>query len=128
MLDRCVQNGNVRCFGTNTDFYHRRLSAGLGLPMGADERQLRTDLPKPAVGFQPPLPLIVNIQIARATGEITTSMQFSTSFRYESKALTLGTSILRKSKHNSVRTCEEDTEYPSRALRDRPLDPELPND
>jgi hypothetical protein len=41
--------------------------------MGADERQLRTDLPKPAVGFQPPLPLIVNIQIARATGEITTS-------------------------------------------------------
>lgn len=51
----------------------RRLSAGLGLPMGADERQLRTDLPKPAVGFQPPLPLIVNIQIARATGEITTS-------------------------------------------------------
>lgn len=51
----------------------RRLSAGLGLPMGADERQLRTDLPKPAVGFQPPQPLIVNIQIARATGEITTT-------------------------------------------------------
>jgi len=41
--------------------------------MGADERQLRTNLPKPAVGFQPPLPLIINIQIARATGEIMTS-------------------------------------------------------
>jgi hypothetical protein len=40
--------------------------------MGADERQLRTNLPKPAVGFQPPLPLIINIQIARATGEIMT--------------------------------------------------------
>lgn len=41
--------------------------------MGVDERQIRADLPKPAAGFQPPLPLIINIQIARATGEIMTS-------------------------------------------------------
>ncbi|CAG9940284.1 unnamed protein product [Clonostachys rosea f. rosea IK726] len=57
----------------------RRLSAGLGLPMGVDERQIRADLPKPAAGFQPPLPLIINIQIARATGEIMTTFYGNTS-------------------------------------------------
>lgn len=51
----------------------RRLSAGLGLPTGADDRQLRADLPKGSAGFHPPLPMILNIRIARATGEIMTS-------------------------------------------------------
>ncbi|KAH6981645.1 hypothetical protein BKA56DRAFT_719715, partial [Ilyonectria sp. MPI-CAGE-AT-0026] len=51
----------------------RRLSAALGLPTGADDRQLRADLPRPSAGFQPPMPLIINIQIARITGEIMTS-------------------------------------------------------
>jgi len=52
-----------------TDF-QRRLSAGLGLPTGADERQIRADFPKPSAGFQPPLPMVTNIKIARVTGEI----------------------------------------------------------
>lgn len=50
----------------------RRLSAGLGFPTGADDRQLRAELPQPSAGFQPPLPLIINIQIAQVTGEIMT--------------------------------------------------------
>ena len=52
----------------------RRLSAALGLPMAVDDRQLQADLPRPSAGFQPPLPLIINIRIARATGEIMTCM------------------------------------------------------
>ncbi|KAM5356448.1 hypothetical protein ACJ41O_003094 [Fusarium nematophilum] len=51
----------------------RRLSAGLGLPTGADDRQLRSELPRQSAGFQNPLPMIINIQIAQATGEIMTS-------------------------------------------------------
>ncbi|KFZ18747.1 hypothetical protein V501_01024 [Pseudogymnoascus sp. VKM F-4519 (FW-2642)] len=51
----------------------RRLSAALGLPMAVDERQIHADLPKASAGFQPPLSLTINIQIARATGEIMTS-------------------------------------------------------
>ncbi|KAH7322605.1 fungal-specific transcription factor domain-containing protein [Stachybotrys elegans] len=56
----------------------RRLSAALGLPMSIDERQIRANLPKAAPGFQQPLPLIINIQIARATGEIMTSFYGNT--------------------------------------------------
>lgn len=47
-----------------------RASAALGLPYGADERQIRADLPKPAPGFDDPKPLIINVQIAREIGEI----------------------------------------------------------
>ena len=42
--------------------------------MAVDDRQLRADLPKPSAGFQPPLPLIINIKIARTTSEIMTCM------------------------------------------------------
>ncbi|KAI8655062.1 Proline--tRNA ligase [Fusarium keratoplasticum] len=51
----------------------RRLSAGLGLPTGTDDRQLRSEMPRPAAGFQNPLPMIINIKIAQVTGKITTS-------------------------------------------------------
>ncbi|KAI9162692.1 Proline utilization trans-activator [Paramyrothecium foliicola] len=51
----------------------RRLSAALGLPMSVDERQIRADLPKPQAGFLSPLPITINVHIARATGEIMTS-------------------------------------------------------
>lgn len=56
---------------TNT-YTLRRLSVGLGLPFGADDRQLRAELPKASRGFESPLPLIINIRIARATSEIMT--------------------------------------------------------
>ena len=63
-----------RCHRTRvwwTAYVHdRRLSAALGLPTGADEQQIRADLPKPARGFENPLPLIINVKIARATSEI----------------------------------------------------------
>ncbi|PLB48464.1 hypothetical protein P170DRAFT_411341 [Aspergillus steynii IBT 23096] len=52
----------------------RRLSSGLGLPAGADERQLRADLPRHSVGFQSPVALIINIRIARATDDIMSSL------------------------------------------------------
>ncbi|OQD83581.1 hypothetical protein PENANT_c016G01491 [Penicillium antarcticum] len=48
----------------------RRLSSGLGLAAGADERQLRTELPRNAVGFQSPIALAINVRIARVTDEI----------------------------------------------------------
>ncbi|RSL73813.1 hypothetical protein CEP54_000025 [Fusarium duplospermum] len=51
----------------------RRLSAGLGLPTGTDDRQLRAEMPRAAAGFQNPLPMIINIKIAQVTGKITTS-------------------------------------------------------
>ncbi|RSL94845.1 hypothetical protein CEP52_012423 [Fusarium oligoseptatum] len=51
----------------------RRLSAGLGLPTGTDDRQLRSEMPRSAAGFQNPLPMIINIKIAQVTGKITTS-------------------------------------------------------
>ncbi|KAF7557673.1 hypothetical protein G7046_g5980 [Stylonectria norvegica] len=56
----------------------RRLSAGLGLPVAADDRQLRADLPRASAGFEPPLPLIINVRITRATGEIMTSFYGNT--------------------------------------------------
>jgi hypothetical protein len=51
----------------------RRLSSGLGLAAGADERQLRTELPRHAVGFQSPIALTINVRIARVTDEIMSS-------------------------------------------------------
>ncbi|KAL2758877.1 hypothetical protein ACRALDRAFT_2097983, partial [Sodiomyces alcalophilus JCM 7366] len=52
----------------------RRLSAALGLPAAADDRQLTFDLPRPAPGFPSPEPLNIKVRIARVTGEITTSL------------------------------------------------------
>ena len=48
----------------------RRLSSGLGLAAGADERQLRTELPRNAMGFQSPIALSINVRIARVTDDI----------------------------------------------------------
>ncbi|KAE8148490.1 hypothetical protein BDV25DRAFT_158169 [Aspergillus avenaceus] len=52
----------------------RRLSSGLGLAAGADERQLRAELPRQAMGFQSPVALAINVRIARTTDEIMTSL------------------------------------------------------
>ncbi|KAJ5316717.1 hypothetical protein N7508_001225 [Penicillium antarcticum] len=52
----------------------RRLSSGLGLAAGADERQLRTELPRNAVGFQSPIALAINVRIARVTDEIMSTL------------------------------------------------------
>lgn len=51
----------------------RRLSSGLGLAAGADERQLRTELPGNAMGFQSPVALSINVRIARVTDDIMSS-------------------------------------------------------
>ncbi|KAJ5383894.1 hypothetical protein N7517_001805 [Penicillium concentricum] len=51
----------------------RRLSSGLGLAAGADERQLRTELPRNAMGFQSPIALAINVRIARVTDDIMSS-------------------------------------------------------
>ena len=51
----------------------RRLSSGLGLAAGADERQLCTKLPGNAKGFQSPVALAINVRIARVTDEIMSS-------------------------------------------------------
>lgn len=51
----------------------RRLSSGLGLAAGADERQLRTELPGNAMGFQSPVALSINVRIARITDDIMSS-------------------------------------------------------
>ncbi|KAJ3532353.1 hypothetical protein NM208_g8478 [Fusarium decemcellulare] len=56
----------------------RRLSAGLGLPTGTDERQMRSEFPRSSAGFQNPLPMIINIQIAQVTGKIMTSFYGNT--------------------------------------------------
>ncbi|OLN89017.1 putative transcriptional regulatory protein C3C7.04-like protein 3 [Colletotrichum chlorophyti] len=52
----------------------QRICAGLGRPASVDDRQLSFDLPGPSPGFDPPEPLNVNVKIARATGEIMTSL------------------------------------------------------
>ncbi|PYI00502.1 hypothetical protein BO78DRAFT_465280 [Aspergillus sclerotiicarbonarius CBS 121057] len=52
----------------------RRLSSGLGFAAGADERQLRAELPRQAIGFQSPLALAINIRIARTTDCIMSSL------------------------------------------------------
>lgn len=49
---------------------NRRLSSGLGLAAGADERQLRAEFPRHAVGFQSPVAITINVRIARITDEI----------------------------------------------------------
>lgn len=48
----------------------RRLSSGLGLAAGADERQLRAGFPRHVAGFQSPVALNINVRIARITDEI----------------------------------------------------------
>ncbi|KAJ5943488.1 hypothetical protein N7516_003656 [Penicillium verrucosum] len=52
----------------------RRLSSGLGLAAGADERQLRTELPRNAMGFQSPIALAINVRIARVTDDIMSTL------------------------------------------------------
>ncbi|KAJ5110131.1 hypothetical protein N7532_002776 [Penicillium argentinense] len=52
----------------------RRLSSGLGLAAGADERQLRAGYPQHAAGFQSPVALTINVRIARITDEIMSSL------------------------------------------------------
>ncbi|KAH8433109.1 Zn(II)2Cys6 transcription factor [Aspergillus melleus] len=52
----------------------RRLSSGLGLAAGADERQLRIEFPRHAIGFQSPIALIINVRIARTTDDIMSSL------------------------------------------------------
>ncbi|KAF3025260.1 hypothetical protein E8E15_006274 [Penicillium rubens] len=52
----------------------RRLSSGLGLAAGADERQLRTELPGNAMGFQSPVALSINVRIARITDDIMSTL------------------------------------------------------
>ncbi|KAJ5164184.1 uncharacterized protein N7500_006014 [Penicillium coprophilum] len=52
----------------------RRLSSGLGLAAGADERQLQTELPRNAMGFQSPIALAINVRIARVTDDIMSSL------------------------------------------------------
>ncbi|KAJ6151981.1 transcriptional regulator family: Fungal Specific TF [Penicillium chrysogenum] len=52
----------------------RRLSSGLGLAAGADERQLRTELPGNAMGFQSPVALSINVRIARVTDDIMSTL------------------------------------------------------
>ncbi|KAG0161120.1 hypothetical protein PDIDSM_8653 [Penicillium digitatum] len=52
----------------------RRLSSGLGLAAGADERQLRTEIPRNAMGFQSPIALAINVRIARVTDDIMSSL------------------------------------------------------
>lgn len=54
----------------------RRLSSGLGLAAGADERQLRIEFPRHAIGFQSPIALIINVRIARATDDIMSCKSF----------------------------------------------------
>ncbi|KAJ5549541.1 hypothetical protein N7513_006775 [Penicillium frequentans] len=57
----------------------RRLSSGLGLAAGADERQLRAGYPRHAVGFQSPVAITINVRIARITDEIMSSLYGSAS-------------------------------------------------
>ncbi|OQE05714.1 hypothetical protein PENVUL_c022G01821 [Penicillium vulpinum] len=52
----------------------RRLSSGLGLAAGADERQLCTELPRNAMGFQSPIALAINVRIARVTDDIMSTL------------------------------------------------------
>ena len=57
----------------DSTYTSRRLSSGLGLAAGADERQLRTELPGNAMGFQSPVALSINVRIARVTDDIMSS-------------------------------------------------------
>ncbi|KAI9925483.1 hypothetical protein MW887_005864 [Aspergillus wentii] len=57
----------------------RRLSSGLGLAAGADERQLCSELPRHAIGFQSPVALSINVRIARTTDDIMSSLYGNTS-------------------------------------------------
>ncbi|KAK9850748.1 hypothetical protein MYU51_011861 [Penicillium brevicompactum] len=52
----------------------RRLSSGLGLAAGADERQLCIELPRHAAGFQSPVALAINVRIARVTDDIMSTL------------------------------------------------------
>ncbi|CAG7930552.1 unnamed protein product [Penicillium olsonii] len=52
----------------------RRLSSGLGLAAGADERQLCIELPRQAAGFQSPVALAINVRIARVTDDIMSTL------------------------------------------------------
>ncbi|TPX09886.1 uncharacterized protein E0L32_008908 [Thyridium curvatum] len=56
----------------------RRFSADLGLPVAADDRQLSTELPQDAPGFPSPQAIIINVRIARTTGDIMTSLYGNT--------------------------------------------------
>lgn len=56
----------------------RRLSSGLGLAAGADERQLRAGFPRHVAGFQSPVALNINVRIARITDEIMSCRSGST--------------------------------------------------
>jgi hypothetical protein len=58
----------------------RRLSSGLGLAAGADERQLRAGFPRHVAGFQSPVALNINVRIARITDEIMSCMLHPASF------------------------------------------------
>ncbi|KAK4922725.1 hypothetical protein LTR66_016577, partial [Elasticomyces elasticus] len=51
-----------------------RLSSGLGLAAGADERQLCIELPRHAAGFQSPVALAINVRIARVTDDIMSTL------------------------------------------------------
>ncbi|KAJ5773311.1 hypothetical protein N7457_008207 [Penicillium paradoxum] len=62
----------------------RRLSSGLGLAAGADERQLCTELPRNAMGFQSPVALAINVRIARVTDDIMST----TTALYGNKSIT----------------------------------------
>ncbi|ETS86216.1 hypothetical protein PFICI_00044 [Pestalotiopsis fici W106-1] len=52
----------------------RRIAASLGLPVAADDRQFATELPLTSPGFASPDALGINVRIARATGDIMTSL------------------------------------------------------
>ncbi|KAI4596419.1 hypothetical protein KJ359_005549 [Pestalotiopsis sp. 9143b] len=52
----------------------RRIAASLGLPVAADDRQFATELPLTSPGFKSPDALGINVRIARATGDIMTSL------------------------------------------------------
>jgi hypothetical protein len=76
-------------------YIFRRLSSGLGLAAGADERQLRTELPRHAAGFQSPVALAINVRIARVTDDIMSS-ELSSSLLPKSTALIHTRSSVRK--------------------------------
>ncbi|KAJ5623567.1 hypothetical protein N7490_012172 [Penicillium lividum] len=52
----------------------RRLSSGLGLAAGADERQLKAGYPRHVVGLLSPVAITINVRIARITDEIMSSL------------------------------------------------------
>jgi proline utilization trans-activator len=70
MLDRCVLLVHFRYHENVAANTYRRLSSGLGLAGGADERQLRAGFPRHAVGFPSPVAITINVRIARITDEI----------------------------------------------------------